>query len=312
LLSSIRACLKRGAPARLSHYLNKRLLPLHHPLDVDANLAQMISIQPLGGAKPGVRGCVLEVLDVTIEADREMKLRKKIRELARANANLEVFTAAASHDLKAPLRAMQMMASNVEQELRASNTDLPEGVLDKLERIGLRSKQMNALLDDLLTYCRLDSEQASPQKLDPVLVIKETVELLSPPPGFMIEVAEELPIIWGGKTELALIVRNLISNAIRHHDQATGRISITGGQNETQSWLHVADDGVGIDPDDFSEIFAPFVSKSHAGGSGLGLAMVDRLAQNRNGAVSVRSPLYDGRGAMFTITLPKPKNDGHR
>jgi signal transduction histidine kinase len=241
-----------------------------------------------------------------------MKLRKKIRELARANANLEVFTAAASHDLKAPLRAMQMMASNVEQELRASNTDLPEGVLDKLERIGLRSKQMNALLDDLLTYCRLDSEQASPQKLDPVLVIKETVELLSPPPGFMIEVAEELPIIWGGKTELALIVRNLISNAIRHHDQATGRISITGGQNETQSWLHVADDGVGIDPDDFSEIFAPFVSKSHAGGSGLGLAMVDRLAQNRNGAVSVRSPLYDGRGAMFTITLPKPKNDGHR
>ncbi len=305
LTTVIRECLTKGQPARLSHYLNKAIFPLHHPLDSESALAQTVNAQPVALAGDDGRACLIEVLDVSIEADREAKLRGKIGELARANANLEIFSSAASHDLKAPLRAMQVMTSWIEHEIDRLDLEMPEGIIDALTRINRRAGQMTTLLDDLLTYCRIDNQLVDAVTLAPRPVIMEALEILALPPEFRVVVEDDLPEIKGNHAELALMMRNVISNAAKHHDKGGGVITVSGGQSETASWLSVTDDGPGVDPEDFERVFEPFVSRSKQGGSGLGLAMVQRLAQNRGGATSVQSPVENGRGATFTISLPK-------
>lgn len=307
LLSAVKSCRMSGQPSRLTHYLNKTLLPLHHPLDPDSPLAQTLYIQAVDA--PGGRGVLIEVLDVTIEADREAKLRGKIGELARANANLEIFSSAASHDLKAPLRAMQVMSSWIEHEIDRLNVKLPDAILDALTRINRRAGQMSTLLDDLLTYCRLDAHDVATTQIAPRALALEALEVMGLPPEFRVRIEDPMPELYGNPAELSLCLRNLIANAARHHDRGEGEILISGGQSETASWISVTDDGPGLDPEDFERVFEPFVSRSKSGGSGLGLAMVRRMAHNRGGEIRVQSPIAGGRGACFTLSLPKARGD---
>lgn len=305
LLSAVRAAARRNQPGRLSHYLNKSMLPLHHPLDPNSPLALTIGVQPLKLAGQTKRGCLLEIVDVTIEANREMTLRAKMAELARVNGSLDILTSAASHDLQTPLHETERLLGGIENGLAAAEIEIPDGVRQKLQQVAQQSEHMRALLDDLLRYCRIGAAERRAARVSAAAVVREAAERVRLPEGFQIIVSEDLPDLLGDRAELALILRNLIANAHRRHDQPTGRIMVTGGQNETESWLSVTDDGPAVEPADFRSLFDPNSVSARGAGVDLGLVMVQRLVHARRGAVTVQSPVSLGRGSLFTVRLPK-------
>lgn len=312
LTAAVRACLSDGAPARLTHLLNPNLLPLRHPLDPSMALAQSISIQatsaPAGRAADETgpeRFCLIEALDVSLQSERETLLRSEIDTLTRAYENLEVFSNAASHDLKAPLRAVQLLSGRIEAEISNRDLALPADIADHIARIGRRAAQMNGMLDDLLAYCRLDQETNAARRLASRPIALEAAELAAPPRTFTVTTAATLPDVWCAPAELGLVLRNLIANAAAHHDRASGEIVIDGGEDAECSHLSVTDDGPGVPADMLGQIFDPFVSGN--GGSGLGLAMVDRIMRKLGGSISIAAPVHGGRGARFTARFPKRK-----
>jgi len=113
----------------------------------------------------------------------------------------------ASHDLKSPLRGIEQLSAFLLQDVGAM---LPEPSQRHLRLIQGRIKRMEALLNDLLTYSRAGRRRCPPERLDLAVLIRETVELLAPPAGFVVELVEPMPLLIGERVPLELVFRNLI------------------------------------------------------------------------------------------------------
>lgn len=302
LIAAVRACLSHHAPARLSHYLNRQLFPLRHPLAQDAQLFQHVTIHPIT-LSDGASACAVEIRDVSLEVEREAKLRRKIEELARANADLEIFSNAATHDLRAPVGAIQRAAELAEAQLAASpDCDAPE-VAGSLAWISRAAAGMRKMVDDLLVYSRLGVDASPAETVSIAAALSEVRETARDADA---EIVLETPdaVLHAARAEVALILRNLIGNAIKHSGGGRPRIVITGGSGPEGSWVTIADDGPGVPPDRLDDVLKPFETAGPTPGSGLGLAMIARIADARGGRASVASPIADGRGTAVTVSLP--------
>jgi signal transduction histidine kinase len=119
-------------------------------------------------------------------------------------------------------------------------------------------------------------------------------------------VERDLPAIAVIPTEFELVMRNLISNAVKHHDRGQGRIVVRGGSDKSQAFFEIQDDGPGIAPEYHQRIFEMFTtlrSRDEVEGSGLGLALIKKVVERWGGTVSVASR-PEQRGATFRFTLP--------
>ena len=114
------------------------------------------------------------------------------RELARSNADLEEFAYAASHDLKAPLRAISHLVQWIDEDISASASP---GTLENLELLKGRVGRMQMLLDGLLAYSRVGRHQFCRRNVDIAEVVHDIVDLLAPPPGFIVNCDGTLPVI---------------------------------------------------------------------------------------------------------------------
>jgi signal transduction histidine kinase len=224
--------------------------------------------------------------------------------LERSNRELDQFAYVASHDLKSPLRGVEHLANFLLQDVGET---LPGPSQRHLALIKGRIQRMEALLNDLLYYSRAGRHRYAPERLDPAKLIGQTVELLAPPAGFVVELVEPAPLLVSERVPLELIFRNLIGNAIKHHPHpAQGRVRIT--LSEQSDWLQitVADNGAGIDPGDHARIFEIFQTlrpRDEVEGSGMGLTIVKKLVETRGGAIWVEST--PGAGASFHFTWPR-------
>ncbi|RYG94753.1 MAG: HAMP domain-containing histidine kinase, partial [Alphaproteobacteria bacterium] len=177
-----------------------------------------------------------------------------------------------------------------------------------LERLRQQARRMEKLLDDMLAYStvgmRPDAEPV--ERLDAASLVKQAIELVSPPDGFAIRLDDRLSRVTVERMPLQQIFFNLIQNAVQHHDRGQGVIEIGLIDGAEELVFTVTDDGPGI-PDEFHEtIFDMFQSlkprMSGGGGTGMGLALARKLAQSHNGAITVDSA---GRGACFRVRWPK-------
>lgn len=228
-----------------------------------------------------------------------------IDRLAKSNQDLERFAYATAHDLKSPLRSIHNLASWIEED--AGNV-LGGEVKGHLERLRQQARRMEKLLDDMLAYStvgmRPDAEPV--ERLDAASLVKQSIELVSPPDGFAIRLDDRLSRVTVERMPLQQIFFNLIQNAVQHHDRGQGVIEIGLIDGAEELVFTVTDDGPGI-PDEFHEtIFDMFQSlkprMSGGGGTGMGLALARKLAQSHNGAITVDSA---GRGACFRVRWPK-------
>jgi signal transduction histidine kinase len=142
--------------------------------------------------------------------------------------------------------------------------------------------------------------------VDTKLLFESTFELLDPPAGLRLIIQECMPMIKTFATPLETIVRNLLGNAIKHHDKVDGIISITVKEMSAYYEFSVIDDGPGIEPEYHQQIFDLFKTlnpRDQIEGSGMGLSMIKKILDVQGGSITVMS---DGKsGSCFTFIWPK-------
>lgn len=255
-------------------------------------------------ADGNVRGIFSMALDITERHEMEVELQRKQAELVRSNQDLEQFAYVASHDLKAPLRSIEVLVQWIREDLIGYEND---AVQENLDLLSNRTQRLNRLLDDLLNYSRAGRRVGQLRPTDSRVLVQDVVQLLDPPSHLEVELVGEFPTFTTHATPLEQTFRNLIGNAIKHHDGNGGRISVTSIDSGDHYLFSVADDGPGI-PDEFAdrifEMFQTLKPRDQVEGSGMGLAIVNRIVTAQGGRVWVeRGP--DEKGAVFRFQWMK-------
>ena len=232
----------------------------------------------------------------------EDRVEARTAELERSNAELDQFAYVASHDLKAPLRAIDSLATWIEEDAEGA---LPEPSVRHLSLLRGRVGRMERLLDSLLTYSRVGRKEAAPEAIDTAALVREAVALVAPPAGVEVQVAGTFPTLVSARAPLALVIRNLVSNAVKHHDRPDGRVTVSARMDGDWAEFTIADDGPGIAPEYRDRVFGLFQTlrpRDEVEGSGMGLSIVKKAVQSRGGQVWIEPGAE--RGAMFRFTWP--------
>ena len=251
-----------------------------------------------------------------LEAERRVhqrELEEQHRELERSNADLEEFAYAASHDLQAPLRAIGNLAQWIDDDVRA------EASAETLENLGLlrgRVVRLQTLIRGLLAYARMGRTMVEAEDLDVAAVVRDVVNILEPRPNFVIACEGEMFAIRTYRAPFELVMKNLIGNALQHHDRAEGRVSVSMRLIGDMAEIRVSDDGPGIDEQFHEKIFVVFAtinSRDDSESSGIGLAMVKKAVMNNGGRIWVESaPPVRGTTFVFTWKLEHFESESKR
>jgi signal transduction histidine kinase len=242
-------------------------------------------------------------LEVAIERRAmENSLRAALAESSRANVELQQFAYVASHDLRAPLRAIDSLTSWIEEDLKDQLTDEARTYMSLLRgRVG----RMERLLIDLLDYARVGAGAQAVEMVDVASLIDGVMNLAHLPDGFVVEIEPPMPTFETARVPLQRILLNLITNAVKHHDRVGGRVKVAV-QDVGAFWTFVvSDDGPGIPEDFWAKAFQMFQTlkpRDVVEGSGMGLAFVKKLVEGAGGEVSIESR---GRGTSVRFGWPK-------
>ncbi len=257
-----------------------------------------------------IDGFISLLTDITTRRAMEQALEDKSRELQRSNQELEQFAYAASHDLQAPLRAIELQVQWLMEDLEHFDNGR---VQENLVLLKNRSSDLNGLLRDLLAYARAEKNVGEIRHTDTKELTQDVVRLLAVPEGMTIEIDESLPTIATHHAPLAQVLHHLIGNAIRHHPDKNGRIHIYAEERKDQYVFSVEDDGAGI-PDEFAKkVFEMFrtleTGESHQG-NGMGLAIAKKIIEWQGGLIWFQ-PGPSGDGTVFKFTWKKLADASH-
>jgi len=225
------------------------------------------------------------------------------RSLESANQELEDFAYVASHDLRAPLRAINNLSLWIEEDLGKS---IEGDVKKNMGLLRSRVSRMGNMIDDLLEFSRTGRLKVAPEKVDCGKLINEVIDLLSPPDGFNVTVSGEMPVLKTAKSPLQQVFSNLIGNAIKHHGSDKGRIAVSFSESEKTFTFIVSDDGQGIPVEYHEQVFGMFKrlkSRDEVEGSGMGLALIKKIVTSAGGDIALSSA--KGKGCTFTVMWPK-------
>jgi signal transduction histidine kinase len=217
---------------------------------------------------------------------------------------LQEFAYVASHDLKAPLRSILLLADWIADDVR------PNAGSETLENLALmrqRAHRLQMQIDGLLAYTRAGHDNAPLERVDVGALVADIVGVLAPPSGFGVRFNGKAPVLYTPRPPLEHVLQNLISNAIKHHDRPCGAIVVSSRSIDGMIEFSVRDDGPGIAPEFHKRIFAIF--KTLAGddeseASGVGLSIVQKAVERFGGKVWVSSA-PPARGATFAFTWPQ-------
>ncbi len=234
----------------------------------------------------------------------ERRLEKTATELARSNQDLEEFAAGASHDLRAPLRAITGLTGLVLEDERGTMGD--ESV-KMLELVQSRANRLEMMIRGLLEYARVGrGDEPQPILLDEL--VREAVDIAVVPAKFDVEVEVPRRFV-ARRAALLAVLTNVIANAVRHHDRDAGTIRVSAARATGALIWKVADDGPGIpdaDRDRVFKVFTTLKSRDERESTGMGLATVRRLVLREGGEIQCLSA--NPRGAVVQFTWPsEPK-----
>jgi light-regulated signal transduction histidine kinase (bacteriophytochrome) len=236
-------------------------------------------------------------------AARTEQLEHSNAELTRSNRELEQFASVTSHDLQAPLVTVAMYAELLERRHAAQ---LGEG-LELVDGIRGATGHARTLIRDLLDYSRAGREQPSLEAVPAETVVEHALESLAgaiETAGARVRIDGTLPVVLADAAGLTRVVQNLVGNAVKFVDGRAPEVTI-GAQREGAWWrLWVRDNGIGMDPAHAGRIFEPFQrlnGEDAYAGTGIGLAVCERIVESHGGRIWVDSA--QGRGSTFSFTL---------
>ena len=259
--------------------------------------------------------------DVTKGQETELQQTQLIEELRRSNESLEDFSYAASHDLKEPIRKIQVFTTLLKERMQ----DHPnESERKLLERISNAAERMQLLVDDLLEYSHVSFNKRETEAInlnDKVSMILVDLEMVVKDKNATVEV-RPLPVINGYKRQIQQLFQNLISNALKYSKPGVAsHIEISSkevkgsesgmnvgaaDQEKLFYMIEVKDNGIGFNPASAEKIFGMFQrlhGNSEYSGTGIGLAIARKVVENHHGYIKAESE--EGKGATFRLLLPK-------
>ena len=254
-------------------------------------------------------GVITLGIDITERRLAEQHVEAKSEELQRSNRDLEQFAYVASHDLKAPLRAIEVIIEWLREDLE----DFKEGdVQENIDLLTQRTHRLSILLEDLLAYSRAGRKVGDVKHIHLDEFVSDIVTLIAPPEGMQITTSEGWPCLTTHHAPLETVLRNLVSNAVKHHpDPAIGNITVSCIDQGECVQISVADDGPGI-PDEYAEkvfkMFQTLQSRDETEGSGMGLAIVQRIIDWQGGRIWFQAG-PGGKGVGFNFTWNKSPQD---
>ncbi|MFT5755521.1 MAG: PAS domain S-box-containing protein [Alteromonadaceae bacterium] len=235
------------------------------------------------------------------------ELSQQISKLEQANAELDQFAYVASHDLKSPLNGITQLVTWLEEDCHEI---LPQESREHLVLLKSRSKRMIALLNDLLDYSRAGRQEYPDECFNLAQLVADVFDLQGNREGFTCE-ADNVEISLQ-KVPFELVIRNLVSNALKHHDKPTGKITITLTKSDKFYRIRVQDDGPGIPPklhNKALEMFQTLQSRDKTEGSGMGLALVQKTVLHQGGTLAIDSNGKRGTGIIIIWPIAAPPRD---
>lgn len=235
---------------------------------------------------------------------------RDVTEARRLDAVRRDFVTNASHELKTPVASIRAAAETI-RDAAADDPPAVRRFADQLERESMR---LQRIVTDLLDLSRLESGSDLEERVRLDQVAHEEIDRLREPAleaGLTLDYeADGVPSVRGSARDLALLVRNLVDNAVRY-TRPGGRVDVRVTGDDANVSIRVIDTGLGIPTKDLPRVFERFYRVDRArsrdtGGTGLGLAIVRHVAENHGGTVDVTSEL--GVGSTFTVTLPAARD----
>lgn len=264
---------------------------------------ELLSILHLEDAEGNITHFIAIKVDDTERRRAEQKMEHYAAELERSNQALKDFAAIASHDLQEPLRKVTVFGGRLRGHIDNSGSDY----LDRMLRASVR---MQSLIDDLLEYSRV---AAKPRIFEPtdlqtvVSGVLSDLEILVAQTGAKVEVGS-LPTIEADEIQMRQLFQNLIANALKfQRKKIPPVVTIQCHYSEVDTlWtITVEDNGIGFDQKYAERIFKPFErlhGRSEYEGSGIGLAVCQKIILRHGGTIKAESDLE--KGTKFIITLP--------
>ncbi len=231
------------------------------------------------------------------------------RGLARRVHELEHCVNALAHDLRSPLVALLGFSRLLRQDYGDRIDDTGTHFLDRIEQAG---RTMESLIHDLLELSRIGRPGEHPRLVDPRAVLQQLSAELKPrldAAGIRLVLPENPPLVYCDRTRLYQLFSNLIGNAIEHMGECEDRrIRVEIREERDHHHLSVRDNGQGVPAEHRQKIFEVFQTLRTRGsrrGTGMGLAIVRRIAETHEGRAWVDG--LPGEGAHFHVVLPRPQ-----
>ncbi|SDL04612.1 PAS domain S-box protein [Natronorubrum texcoconense] len=263
----------------------------------------MIHGMPVRDANGEISRGVVTQTEITERREYQRKLEETVSKLETSNERLEQFAYAASHDLQEPLR---MVSSYLQLVERRYGDDLDDDGEEFLAFAIDGADRMREMIDGLLAYSRVDTQGDPLEPIDLETVVADALEDLQ----LRIDeeraeiTVESLPRVRGDANQLRQVFQNLLSNALEYSDDEP-RVRIESERNGGMWTVSVSDDGIGMDPAETHRIFEVFQrlhSRDEHPGTGIGLALCQRILERHGGEIRVDST--PGEGSTFSVSLP--------
>lgn len=230
-------------------------------------------------------------------------LNANITQLKRQKDELDQFAHIVSHDIKAPLRGIDNVVTWIEEDHRI---ELPQKVIEYLSVIKGRIRRAENLLGGILAYARAGRGGMVKEWVDTRELLVEVGECIPQRLGISLVLGSRLPVIYTERVPLMQVFTNLIVNAFKYHDKTEGEVRVTCRRADAYIEFSVTDDGPGINSSYHQKIFTIFQTLRERDAletTGVGLAIVKKILDDRNLSIRVDSEV--GKGTSFVFTWPK-------
>jgi light-regulated signal transduction histidine kinase (bacteriophytochrome) len=240
---------------------------------------------------------------VTNTDEREILLKQ----IESINKEFQDFVYIISHDLKAPLRAINALTEWIATDYADKFDD--DG-REQLKMLTTRVNRMQNLLDGVLQYSRIGRVKEDPAPVDLNQVVREVIKSVNAPSKINISIEGTLPVITFEPSRAEQIFQHLISNAVRFIDKPEGSVKIACVEENSFWKFSVADNGPGIPEQHFEKIFRLFQTlqaKDQFESTGVGLTLAKKIVELNGGKIWLTSTV--GQGTTFFFTLPKTNTE---
>jgi len=254
------------------------------------------------------RGRIEHFIDVTELKHLEENLREQTKNLELSYEKLEEFSSVVAHDLKEPVRTIETFSGFLLEDYEGR---LEEEGVEYLHTLRRTSARMRELITDLLSLARVQVDAATFERINTQRLLEEIQEDLDARlRGVNLQVVSNLPPVRGSRVRISELFSNLIVNAIKYNDKALPTVRVDwmkDGRNDHVTFF-VEDNGIGIESRYQERIFGIFEKlnpREDIEGTGAGLAICKRIAEEHGGKIWVKSEV--GKGSTFYFTIPKAR-----